>query len=183
MSEWGSDGSTAGLTLRPLTAEDVPFLRQMLDAAVFWRPPRRSLLGRLRQRIVRPILRLIVRRYLALYHAGWGRAGDLGFVGEIDGQPVGAVWYRFFTTASHGDGFIDEETPELAIAVRHAHRGRGIGRALLLAIAEAARESGVKRIGLSVDHDNPAKRLYASVGYRAIGPDDKHGRMVLELRE
>ena len=164
------------MIIRPLTDDDVPFKRRMLDAAAFWRPLT------LKRRIARPVLRILVRRYLALYHAGWGREGDLGFVAEIDGRPVGAVWYRFFTESSHGDGYIDERTPELAIAVVEGHRGQGIGRALLEAIASAARERGVERIGLSVDHDNPAKRLYASVGYRELAPDDPEGRMVLDLR-
>jgi ribosomal protein S18 acetylase RimI-like enzyme len=167
--------------IRPLTKDDLPFLREMLDAAAFWRPPRATALGRLRQRIVRPVLRRLFRRYLALYHADWGRRGDLGLVAEIDGVPVGAVWYRFFTEASHGDGYIDDQTPELAIAVVDGHRGAGIGRALLEAIADAARAEGVRRIGLSVDHDNPAKGLYAAVGYRELEPDDRHGRMVLDL--
>jgi ribosomal protein S18 acetylase RimI-like enzyme len=164
------------VTIRPLTGNDEPFMRRMLDAAAFWRPPS------LRWRIAKPVLRILVRRYLALYHAGWGRDGDLGFVAEVDGEPVGAVWYRFFTEESHGDGYIDDRTPELAIAVLDGHRGQGIGRALLEAIAKAARERGVERIGLSVDHDNPAKRLYASVGYRELAPDDPEGRMVLDLR-
>ncbi len=164
------------MIIRPLTDDDLPFLRRMLDAAAFWRPPS------LRWRVATPMLRILVRRYLALYHAGWGRPGDVGFVAEIDGVPAGAVWYRFFTEESHGDGYIDERTPELAIAVVDGYRGRGIGRALLEAIAAAARERGVERIGLSVDHDNPAKRLYASVGYRELEPDDPEGRMVLDLR-
>jgi ribosomal protein S18 acetylase RimI-like enzyme len=171
-----------GVTIRRLGPADLPFLRRMLDAAVFWRPQPQSVVGRVRQRLVRPFLRLIVRRYLALYHAGWGRPGDLGVIAEIDGEPVGAAWYRFFTNDSHGDGFIDEQTPELAIAVSEGYRGRGIGRALLLAVAHAAREAGVGRIGLSVDHDNPAKRLYASVGYRELKPDDPEGRMLVEFR-
>jgi ribosomal protein S18 acetylase RimI-like enzyme len=169
------------MTIRPLEADDLPFLRRMLDAAAFWRPMPPALLPRLRQRVLRPILRLLVRRYLGLYHRDWGRAGDAGVVAEIDGERVGAAWYRRFTEASHGDGFIDEATPELAIAVEAAHRGRGVGRALLLAIAERARSDGLERIGLSVDHDNPAKRLYEAVGYRDLAPDDPEGRMVLEL--
>ena len=169
------------MIIRPLIDNDLPFMRRMLDAAAFWRPPPPSLLGRLRQRALRPVLRFLVRRYLALYHAGWGRPGDLGLVAEIDGTPVGAVWYRSFTEASHGDGYIDERTPELAIAVVEGFRGRGIGRALLEAIADAARQRGVERIGLSSEHDNPARRLYGSVGYRELEPDDNHGRMVLDL--
>ena len=170
------------MIIRPLSAGDVPFMRRMLDAAAFWRPPAPTRFGRLRQRTVRPVLRLLFRRYLALYHAGWGRPGDMGLVAEVDGVPVGAVWYRLFTEGSHGDGYIDDVTPELAIAVAEGHRGLGIGRALLIAIADAARERGVERIGLSVDHDNPARHLYASVGYRELQPDDRHGRMVLDLR-
>ena len=163
------------MIIRPLTGGDVAFMRRMLDAAAFWRPPS------LRSRVAKPFLRILVRRYLALYHARWGREGDVGFVAAIDGEPVGAVWYRFFTEESHGEGYIDERTPELAIAVVEGHRGHGIGRALLEAIAVAARERGVDRIGLSVDHDNPAKRLYAEVGYRELAPDDPDGRMVLDL--
>jgi hypothetical protein len=53
--------------------------------------------------------------------------------------------------------------------------------ALLEGITEAARGRCVRRIGRSVDHDNPAKRLYASVGYRELAPDDRHGRMALDL--
>jgi len=170
------------VSIRPLTRNDVPFLRRMLDAAAFWRPMPSALLPRLRQRALRPVLRLLVRNYLGLYHREWGRPGDAGVVAEVDGTPIGAAWYRLFSEASHGDGYIDERTPELAIAVEDGHRGHGVGRALLLAVADRARSDGLERLGLSVDADNPAKRLYASVGYRELAPDDPEGRMVLDLR-
>jgi GNAT superfamily N-acetyltransferase len=157
--------------MRELTSADLPFLRQMLCAALFWR--RKWLPGWF-------VLRL---RQVAVFHEGWGRAGDTGFVAEEDGRPVGAVWYRFFTDEEHGEGYVDAETPELAIAVVKGRRGRGVGRGLMEAIHERARLDGVRRISLSVDAGNPARRLYAALGYAEYEPEDEYGRMVLDLRE
>jgi hypothetical protein len=42
-----------------------------------------------------------------------------------------------------------------------------------------ARERGVEQISLSVDHGNPARRLYERLGYVAVAPEDE--RMVLRL--
>jgi ribosomal protein S18 acetylase RimI-like enzyme len=159
------------LTIRELTEADLPFLRRMLYAALFWRRRRWWLPERL------------VLRYpaVAMYHDHWGRSGDVGFVAEEEGERVGAVWYRFFTEEEHGDGYVDPETPELAIAVAEGHRGRGIGRHLMEAIHDHARQDGVRRIALSVDADNPARRLYRSLGYLDYEPGDGKGRMIRHL--
>jgi GNAT superfamily N-acetyltransferase len=162
------------VTIRELTPADLPFLRQMLCAALFWTPRRRRMLGWLGWLVLR-------LRIVAIYHRGWGRPGDTGFVAEENGRPTGAVWYRYFTEEEHGDGYVDPQTPELAIAVLEGHRGRGRGRRLMEAIHERARRDGVRRIALSVDADNPARRLYAALGYEDYEPEDGRGRMVLEL--
>ena len=159
------------LRIRELEPADADFLGAMLYAAVYWDPAKERL----------PAEFVLAHPQLTIFHEGWGRPGDTGLVAEDDGVPVGVVWYRLFTEAEHGEGFVDEATPELAISVAHGHRGQGIGSALMAKIHERARADGLARISLSVDADNPAKRLYARLGYAEYEPGDDLGRMILTL--
>jgi ribosomal protein S18 acetylase RimI-like enzyme len=118
---------------------------------------------------------------VSIFHRGWGRAGDTGLVAVVGDKRAGAVWYRLFTEAEHGEGYVDGETPELAIAVARPYRGQGIGRRLMEAIHERARRDGIGKISLSVNEDNPAKRLYRSLGYVDYHPEDGNERMILDL--
>ena len=160
------------LLIRELTEDDLPFLREMLYAALDWRPGAE----------LPPIEYVLAHEQVVIFHEGWGRTGDTALVAEQDGRPAGVVWYRFFTDAEHGEGFVDEETPELAIAVVDELRGQGVGQALMEAMHERARRDGIGRISLSVDAENPAKRLYARLGYVEHEPGDDLGRMILDLR-
>jgi GNAT superfamily N-acetyltransferase len=157
--------------LRELGPEDTGFLCKMLYEALFWTPRKERM----------PIELVLAHPLVSIFHEGWGRPGDAGLVAEVDGAAVGAAWYRLFTDAEHGEGFVDEQTPELAIAIVQGRRGEGIGRALLEAMADRARADGLERISLSVDEDNPARRLYARLGYAEYEPGDGLGRMVLTL--
>jgi GNAT superfamily N-acetyltransferase len=108
-----------------------------------------------------------VRRYLD----GWGRPGDAGVVAvAADGQRLGAAWYRLFPPAEPGYGYVDERTPELAIAVVPSKRGHGIGDALLRALLDKARQAGYPSVSLSVDSQNAgAIRLYERHGFERLG--------------
>ena len=159
------------MEIRDLRADETPFLQEMLYAALDWRPdvelPQREW--------------VLAHPQVAPFHTAWGRSGDTCLVAEDDDVPIGLAWYRFFTDAAHGEGFVDEETPEVAVAVAADHRGRGVGRLLMESIHDRARAQGVTRISLSVDPDNPAKRLYLRLGYVDLEPADENGRMILEL--
>lgn len=51
------------------------------------------------------------------------------------------------------------------LAVFHGHRGKGVGRALMLAIEAEALKRGACKVTLEVLSGNPAQRLYAACGY------------------
>jgi ribosomal protein S18 acetylase RimI-like enzyme len=147
--------------VRPAATEDFTFLATMLGEAAVWRPDKPT-----------PTADEVLAdpRY-AMYLAGWPRPGDYGLVAE-QGGPVGAAWYRTFTEASHGHGFVTEDVPELAIAVVASRRHEGIGRRLLAELIEASVTQGYSAISLSVAENNPARRLYESSGFV---PVEKHG--------
>ena len=140
------------LVIRRAGPQDVRFLRDMLHHA-FYRREGASAAEE------QPVYR---------YVYNWGRRGDAGVIGLDDGFPVGAAWYRRFQPDEPGYGFVDEETPELAIAVVPSRRGHGFGRDLLAALIERAREDGHRSLSLSVEADNPAVRLYERFGFRKV---------------
>lgn len=117
----------------------------------------------------------------ARYHRDWGRPGDLGVIATTAGVVVGVAYCRLFGDDDHGHGYVDDRTPEVAVAVREGHRGRGLGARLMTELADAARAAGFSRLSLSVATDNPARRLYDRLGYREIAVDEHGVRMALEL--
>jgi ribosomal protein S18 acetylase RimI-like enzyme len=149
------------LRYRPATAEDFAFLATMLGEAAVWRPDKPT-----------PTAEEVMAdpRY-SQYLAGWPRQGDYGLIAEQD-APVGAAWYRTYTEALHGYGFVGEDVPELSIAVVASRRHEGIGRRLLTGLIEASVAQGYRALSLSVAENNPARRLYASAGFVEVV---KHG--------
>ncbi|MFC9998113.1 GNAT family N-acetyltransferase [Nocardia sp. NPDC127526] len=144
---------TSGVVVRPVTAEDEKFLWAMLFEAAH--------AGE--QGMVSPDELKGVPE-LACYVEGWGRAGDFGVVGGRDGELEGAAWVRWFTHDKPAYGYVDDETPELAIGVAPGLRGVGVGTALLDEVVKEARLH-CPGVSLSVRLSNPALRLYRRAGF------------------
>ena len=134
---------------------DVPFMRDMLRHAFYGRTP----VGDDEPPLTR-------------YVRDWGRRGDRALIVFDDYVPVGAAWYRLFRPDDAGFGFVDERTPELAIAVVPSRRGRGFGHELLTSLLDCARKDGFAAISLSVANDNPALGLYEKYGFEPVREDD-----------
>jgi len=115
------------------------------------------------------------------YVERWGRPGDTALIAIQDFQRVGAAWYRLFRSDNPGYGFIDEETPELSIAIVPSKRGTGLGSELLDALLAQARADGYAAVSLSVEKDNPAVGLYDRHGFTRVGEDEDAVTMRADL--
>jgi ribosomal protein S18 acetylase RimI-like enzyme len=112
---------------------------------------------------------------LARYVDGWGRPSDLGVIATWHGEPVGAAWLRLLVGDDAAYGYVDDSTPELAIAVDPALTGQGIGGALLNRLVVEA-ERMFAAVSLSVRDDNPARRLYERFGFRPVDGSGQQNR-------
>lgn len=146
-----------GVVLRRAVAGDVGFLREMLYLALFVPPGAEPFHPEI---LDKPELARIVEGFGA-------EVGDAGWIAVMDsGKPLGAAWVRRFSVDAPGFGYVDDQTPELSIAVDVAARGCGIGAALLERLV-----ADVDRISLSVDVRNPAVRLYERFGFVEVRRD------------
>ena len=159
------------MTIRTATWDELPFLEEMQFEAFFWNP-----------NTPRPLAdEFLARPEIQRLLAGWGRPGDRAVIAQEDETPIGAAWYRFWTDEDHTYGFVDAETPELGIGVHASHRSRGVGRALMRALIEAARDDGVRTLSLSVDPSNFARWLYESEGFVKVGESGTSWTFLLRL--
>jgi ribosomal protein S18 acetylase RimI-like enzyme len=97
--------------------------------------------------------------YLRTYVDGWGRPDDLGVIArDAGGAAIGAAWLRAGLIVA------EPRVPELATATVPAHRGHGVGTAMMNALfPHAARRFDA--IILSVRATNPALRFYERLGF------------------
>lgn len=102
---------------------------------------------------------------LAIYEEFYGfTSKDLGLYALVDNQLAGAVWIRRLNVDHGSNGYIDDTTPILTIAVLPAFRDRGIGSGML---EQLLIEAGAlyERISVSVVSNSPAIHFYKKHGF------------------
>jgi len=156
--------------LRPATAADLPFLIEMLLEACNWdgTPWYDEAKARADDHAWR-------------YLDGWSRDSDFGVIAELDGSPAGATWARLLTAERPGYGYVADDVPELTLGVAAGFRRRGVARAVLTELITQARAASYRQLSLSVDPDNPARKLYESLGFHKVGVVGTSDTMVLSL--
>lgn len=144
------------LRIRLAAAHDRPFLERVLAMAADWREETS-------RAAEETIQQFAVERYVA----GWPQPRDRGVVADEAG-PVGAAWWRYFDEDDPGYGFVKAEIPEITLGVVPDARGQGVGTRLLLALIQEAQAQQVVALSVSVEADNPARRLYERCGFKVI---------------
>ena len=112
-----------------------------------------------------------------IYAEYWGKAGDVGVVAVLDDRDIGACWMRLLP-ASVGLAFVDEQTPQLGIAVQPDYQRQGYGTQLLQAALIAATAAGYCQVSLTVHPQNPAIGLYEHCGFTRRGTRNSYLLMI-----
>lgn len=164
---------TRRISYRPLKTEESLLLIDFLYEAIY--QPADGSLNQLTRNDI------LLDPKLFHYISEFGRINDHCFVASKEDQPVGAIWSRVFSKEDPGYGFVDEDTPELAMSVLPAYRNKGIGRTLLTHMLHLLYRLGYKQVSLSVQKDNFACRLYESFGFQAIHETESEYIMICRL--
>jgi ribosomal protein S18 acetylase RimI-like enzyme len=100
--------------------------------------------------------------YASLFPDGVPSPGHHLFAAELDGERVGHLWL-----APQQPGWADGTAFVYDVEVAPTFRGKGYGRAIMLAAEEHARRIGASVLALNVFGGNTAAiALYTSLGYQ-----------------
>ncbi|MDD2267224.1 MAG: GNAT family N-acetyltransferase [Sulfuricurvum sp.] len=125
---------------------------------------------------------------LAIYEEFYGfTSKDLGLYALLDNRLVGAVWIRRLNADHGSNGYIDDNTPILTVAVIPEFRGKGIGSMMM---DQLFIEAGAlyDYISVTVLSDSRALSFYERHGFTLYnnGFDEKSfvdGSNVITLRK
>jgi len=150
-----------GVALRPQQDADGDFVREVFIASRWDEVLAASWPEVLGRAFLADQFRLQDLHYHKHYQgAAWG-------IVEVAGQPAGRL------TLLLGE----EELRIVDIALLPAYRNLGLGRGLIEAVQDQARELGLAKVSLHVEQHNRAQRLYRRLGFRRIGVGGTHALM------
>ena len=157
--------------IRPLELNDEYFLWEMLYQAIYV-PTGTTPLPR----------EIIYQPDIKKYVQDW-QTDNIGLIAVLQSNqiPIGATWIRLFNINNPGYGYVNDETPELSIAVLPEYRNQGIGTRLILDLLERITDL-YSAISLSVSSDNPALRLYQRLDFEVISQFDNSVTMKKTLK-
>ncbi|MGC5324181.1 GNAT family N-acetyltransferase [Brevibacillus sp. SYSU BS000544] len=157
--------------IRAATDSDLPFLWEMLYQALF-----------IPEGEKRPSRDILKQPELARCLENWGRIGDVALIAtDRANQNLGAVWIRHFDELNRTYGYVGESTPILGIALLPEHRGKGVGTSLLHEIISQSKRNQISSISLSVNPENPARRLYERFGFARVSEEGTSWTMVATI--
>ena len=153
--------------IREIMPQEIPLLEDFLYEAVF-----------IPEGVAPPPKTIVKNEDLQVYVRDFGLLpDDKCLVAEADTKIVGAVWCRIMNDYGHIDG----DTPSLAISLYKEYRNQGIGTELLRRMILLLRQSGYKRVSLSVQKANYAVRMYLNSGFKVVNENPEEYIMALDL--
>ncbi len=158
--------------LRSSQRADLSFMHQMLYEAVFWRDP-----------VNRPSLEEgLAYPDVSKSLEGWGeREGDTAVIATINSTPIGAAWYRYWTSDNFIRGYLNDATPALVIGVHSDYRRQGIGKKMLTWLIDEAAKHHIPQISLMVSKDNHALHLYRQQGFVKVADEGDSLLMICKI--
>ena len=137
--------------IREMRKDEYPLLKDFLYEAIFQKDENNLLPKKI---IEMPEIRIYIEDF-------GKKKDDYCLCAVVNGRVVGAVWVRII----EGFGCVDDQTPELAIALYKEYRRLGIGSRLMAEMLNLLKEKGYRKTSLSVQKDNYAVQMYLKMGY------------------
>ena len=111
-----------------------------------------------------PQLKIYEKNY-GVYHS------DLGLYALVEHTIAGAIWLRKLGKEHNLNGFVNEDTPILSIAIKPEFRGQGIGSAML---EQLLIEAGAvfEQISVSVLNQTKTIEFFEKVGFTKVDNSD-----------
>ncbi len=153
--------------IREINKSEYPFLEEMLYQAIFI-PEGQEKLPR----------EIIFQPELSRYFLDFGKSKDFCLVAINNEELIGAIWIRLFNAKEQGYGYVNDETPELSMAVKEEYRRKGIGKLLFDSMFGYLKKQNFNQISLSVDKQNFAYNFYKKKGFVEFTSTSKTAIMI-----